>query len=95
MWRWIPHPGYGNYGGRSKRCENRKKGVCPVPVDGMDMLFQQHDTALHGTKDKRDRKLADKALARGLWQYEGKYARPVYGRLYRFAAFIIFKSVSG
>jgi len=95
MWRKLWHPGYGNYGGAKQRCRSNKQESCPLPIDGLDEIYRQHDIELRRADgDKRDRKLADKRLAKRLWQYEGSYKRPVYGRLYRFFSFIVFKLVS-
>lgn len=109
--RKIPHPTYGNYGGRNKRCTGDS---CPAPVDGMDALFCQHDLDLQeAEKFERDiprlrekfpfkpekffknrvkemRKEADRVLGEGLKHFKGPYARPVYGRMYRKLAGVIF-----
>ena len=99
--RHLPHPGYGNYGGRTRRCVALKAKVCPLPIDGMDSLFQEHDGALRiakmiieagGTsKGEAMREVADEKLAKGLASYKGSYKRKIYGPIYRWLSRIAFR----
>ncbi len=74
----LPHPTYGSYGGFYKRCSNRKKGICPRPIDWMDKVFQEHDSGLSNTK-----------LVNRLKQGNSSALR-FYGKLYRLGTILVF-----
>lgn len=93
--RGIPHPLYGNYGGRPRKCRGE---VCPMPVDGMDNLFRKHDSDLYianHMSNEEERKMyqkqADHDLAIGLRKYKGPYANKLYGPMYRRMAMLVFR----
>lgn len=94
MFRHIPHPNYGHYGGAKARCNSHELNWCPSPIDGLDLIYRMHDTELRKAKTKKAQKKADKRLAHRLWRYRGKYAKPLYGRFYHVASFVVFKIVS-
>ena len=55
--RYIPHPSYGNYGGRKNKC----KGLdCPIPIDWMDAAFASHDIDLKAKNKDADKILGEK-----------------------------------
>lgn len=105
--RHLPHPEYGNYGGRRRRClshENADKngGNCPLPVDRMDKAFQTHDTELRharlkykpGPLRESALRLADEKLAltlKSLPRFTG-YKHKIWGPIYRFLASIPFRN---
>lgn len=102
--RYLPHPGYGNYGGRNRCCQSNRtdKGHCPLPVDAMDRLFQKHDHDLRearriyspGVKREKLIQKADEDLARGLRNlhpWKG-YRQKIWGPIYRILASIPFRA---
>jgi len=87
--RFIPHPTYGNYGGRTKTCLS---GLCPMPIDAMDDVFKRHDIRLATAQNKEERQEADKLLYKELKDIKPKYLKhKIYGRFYRSMCLIIFK----
>lgn len=96
--RKVPHPLYGNYGGRPRKCRGE---TCPLPVDKMDVLFMRHDADLYEANKKQSsieksrlRELADKNLAYGLRNEDDlkPYAQKIYGPIYNRMARLIFKT---
>lgn len=55
--RWFPTPGYGRCGGADLDCAD---------LDPMDVLFYQHDCALHMARTQDQVKEADQRLYEGL-----------------------------
>lgn len=95
IFKWIrklPHPSYGNYGGAKNTCENES---CPLPVDWMDELFQDHDIALKKAKFDWEVKIADKDLWNGVKAgNKKKLAKPIWGRIYALGVLIFFFNFS-
>ena len=89
LFRKIPHPTYGNYGGAYKRCR-KGKGKCPLPIDWMDKAFREHDLALRKAKSKKGECQADHRLGSKLRRGNAKVLSP-YGKIYLFGAKLIFK----
>lgn len=89
LFRKIPHPTYGNYGGAYKRCR-KGKGRCPLPIDWMDKAFREHDLALRKAKTQKGRDQADHRLGVKLRRGNKKKLN-WYGRLYLAGAKLIFK----
>lgn len=98
--RRLPHPTYGNYGGRLARCISHNKDSCPFPIDWMDQAFMKHDIDLRAA-DKLDpetdanliefkKRQADKDLYKHLKRGNPR-SLSLYGKLYRRACLIIFK----
>ena len=84
MWRLLPHPHYGNWGGGNNG--NGKK-----PIDIMDSYFRKHDTLLKRASSKQERIKADIILVRDLKKISNKsLKRPIYGRLYKYGTIFIF-----
>ncbi len=83
--RKIPHPKYGNWGGR-KNTHDHNTG--PLPIDNMDWAFSIHDYILY---NKLNGRYADYLLTRMLKIVKVKGC---YARLYRRMALIIF-SITG
>jgi len=80
--KYIPTPSYGNYGGYYRRCRNRKRNVCPTPINWMDAEFQRHDSGMSNKNLVKNLKRGDpKKLG---W----------YGKVYRWGAIAVF-SVAG
>lgn len=57
IFRRIPHPNYGNYGGAYNKCSGPN---CPIPIDWMDVAFAQHDIDLGEKTPLADHKLGKK-----------------------------------
>jgi len=77
----IPTPVYGNYGGYYKRCKNKKKRVCPVPIDRLDELYHKHDTG----------KLDNWQLSKALVKIKPKNLKyKIYGMAHAYGAALIF-----
>jgi len=86
-WRKIPHPTYGNFGGREKRAGSGKK-----PIDWMDAVFEKHDLELKAAKNEVEVDEADCMLVERLLEGNPKELLfPIYGRIYRWGALIIFR----
>lgn len=84
-WRKLPHPHYGNYGGRTN------KGNGKAPIDWMDNLFKDHDYDLKYCKNKKQKLQADKFLLFGLvLNRNRKLKKPIYGSLYLWGTILIF-----
>lgn len=86
MWsifRKIPHPSYGYYGGAYNKCEGT---ACPLPIDWMDKAFQEHDEDL-----KKGDKKADKNLGIKLRAGDKKKLKGWYARIYLEVSKIIFR----
>jgi hypothetical protein len=97
-WRYIPHPKYGNYGGRDQTCVEYGHH-CPLPVDWADTHFKQHDRDLEAANSKKGlNKLAakyraDRRLGRNLWKgklSKLKYKSALYRNTYVVLSRIIF-----
>jgi len=81
MWRNLPHPKYGYWGGAPNTCSDHDKDgdidECPLPIDWADTAFRQHDLDLmqaddySGWRKFKKKYAADKKLGRALWK--GKY----------------------
>jgi hypothetical protein len=86
-WRKLPHPTYGNYGGRKQ-----VGGEFIEPIDWMDEAFRLHDLELYFAGfNSTLRDQADCNLVRRLLEGDSnKLKRPIYGRLYRHVATLIF-----
>lgn len=86
-WRKLPHPTYGNYGGR-----NKIGGKYLEPIDWMDEAFQRHDIELYFAGfnstliDEADCNLVTRLLA----GKTNKLKHKVYGRIYWLATLLIF-----
>lgn len=90
-WRKLPHPHYGNFGGRT----NTSKVCCEKPIDEMDTLFKIHDIELSLAENKYDKYLADYSLFQGLKEISIKKIKiPIYGHLYFISCLFIFGVVS-
>lgn len=85
-WRKIPHPSYGNWGGRTNTHEF--DGNEPKPIDKLDKCFLRHDKALRHSKSPKGERQADKRLHRCTKKVKVK---GIYANLYRIACIIIFK----
>lgn len=90
-WRRIPHPKYGNYGGRN----NKGKLCCASPIDEMDEYFYIHDKDLNEANgNKYLEYLADSTLFLNLNDvYLKEIKIPIYGHLYWFSCILIFGTV--
>ena len=89
-WRKLPHPTYGNYGGR----KNKGK-INNLPIDWMDEAFKFHDSDLNLAKNKDQIKKADKVLLKKLKKGSNKELKyPIYGRIYRLGSILIFSLVT-
>ncbi len=90
MWKWvryIPTPGYKNYGGMRNKCD---KDQCPLPIDWMDKAFRLHDIALKKARTQLGRIQADKRLGVKLRKGNPKKLG-LWGKIYLFGAKIIFR----
>jgi hypothetical protein len=82
LFRKIPHPTYGNYGGARKKCESDS---CPAPIDWLDYAFMEHDNDLKNMNSA----YADKKLGKAL--RNGKPEKlTFYGKIYLFACKCLF-----
>lgn len=87
FWRKIPHPTYGNYGGKRKTGNN----YTATPIDPMDYLFRLHDMTLLYNEDPLSRALADISLFNGLKDIKNKdLAKPIYGRFFKYGCIAVF-----
>jgi len=77
----FPHPTYGNYGGYYRRCKNRKLGICPMPIDWMDRVFEAHDDHLVNNKE-----LVKLLKAGNL----NPLSKLIYGTLYKWGTIRVF-----
>lgn len=104
-WRKIPHPTYGNWGGRLKTDPDWTDDYSPEPFDKMDALFEDHDINLRQIEladlDEYEGKIArieaDVVLGQGLQEdlrpylYPNRFLGQFYGPAYHSASKIIFK----
>lgn len=88
FWRKLPHPIYGNYGGRT----NTNKICCKPPIDILDAYFSVHDLALDAANNNRLKEYyADYELYFNLKEVEMNEIKiPIYGHLYFIFSLFIF-----
>ena len=90
--RKLPHPHYGNYGGRTnKGCIDNQ---C-LPIDEMDTFFKIHDIDLKDSKGNKYLKyLADSTLFLNLTEVDLREIKiPIYGHLYWLGSILIFGTI--
>lgn len=85
--RNIPHPRYGNWGGKNNLGGKN-------PIDPMDALFKKHDLDLKAANLRALRHKADTDLFKGLLSLKlSELAKPLWGRLYWIGSVIAFGTV--
>ena len=87
-WRRIPHPTYGNYGGRAKKGHK----YLLKPIDCLDAVFMLHNISLRDSfENKYKISKADEALFENLKKVSLlRIKRPIYGHLYWLGSLVIF-----
>ncbi len=84
--RYIPHPHYGNWGGR----RNTHDDWDVEPIDEMDTAFRKHDFALWSAVSDKHKEEADKELCEDLKKIDPN-TLGIYGRLYRLGCLVAFR----
>lgn len=82
--RLIPHPYYGNYGGRGNNQDGKE------PIDELDWCFMMHDIELWFAKDNLERLQADLRLTLRVRNIRIGEIKSTYGRIYAAAVLKLF-----